>query len=78
MIRGMEHTIHGPDVGGGFNTHDVIMRHVRLRNKAYATTSQCNVELIGIVYGAYNVIIDHVSGAGIGAVPGALATTPRA
>ena len=62
MIRGMEHTIHGPDVGGGFNTHDVIMRHVRLRNKAYATTSQCNVELIGIVYGAYNVIIDHVSG----------------
>jgi hypothetical protein len=58
MLRNFEMGVYG-DVN---LQHDVIVRHVRIRNHNYNDTSRCNNELVSIVYNAYNVIADHVSG----------------
>jgi pectate lyase len=63
LIRGIEITLYGNQGGGtGRNAHDIVIRHIRLRNRFYASSTQCNLELITCVFGCYNVIADHVSG----------------
>jgi Concanavalin A-like lectin/glucanases superfamily len=42
--------------------HDVIVRHIRIRNHNYNDTSRCNNELVSVVFNSYNVIADHISG----------------
>jgi concanavalin A-like lectin/glucanase superfamily protein/thrombospondin type 3 repeat protein len=61
ILRGLELSFYGPDGGHGRNEHDVIIRHIRHRNRFYGSTSQCNIELVSAVYGAYNIIVDHYS-----------------
>jgi hypothetical protein len=47
---------HGPIIRGNRGVHDVIVRGIRVRDAA--------IDGIQIAYGAYNIVIDHVSVAG--------------
>jgi hypothetical protein len=59
MLRGFNFEVRNdpPNPPG----HDVIVRHLRIRNRFYNDSASCEEYLLLTTYNPYNVIFDHVS-----------------
>lgn len=59
---GITLTNRGLQIRGTLGAHDVIVRHLRVRDAAASDSTDC----VQVSHGAYNVVLDHVSVSGCG------------